>query len=497
MGRRTTSWQGVRIHTIGHSTRTLDELLGLLRGAGVAILADIRTIPRSRRNPQFDGASLAATLGARGLRYAHLARLGGLRRARKDSPNTAWRNASFRGFADYMGTPDFEAGLAELHALAAQGSVALMCAEAVPWRCHRSLVADALTARGAEVLHVTGGSRAHPHRVTPFAKIDGTRVTYPGEDADGGILATRAPFHLEATVRVLQRRPANRVEVWEGGRYRRVLAGADGPALVEVENRGSIDVPDVHFSIAHGSRSAAGKARLAETARRVLGLDVDPAPLQRLAASEPGLRPAASALRGMRPPRFAGLFETFANVVPFQQVSLDAGVSITGRLAERFGERLEHEGRRWLVFPTPQAVGSARLGSLRACGLSARKAESLRAIARAIDAGELSEEKIAGLPTSDALAALTELPGIGPWSASLVLLRGFGRLDVFPPGDVGAGRGLGGLLGLRSKASLGRVVERSGDRRGYLYFCALGASLLARGLIRAAPGSAGERPGVP
>lgn len=107
--------------------------------------------------------------------------LGGLRRRRKDSPNTAWRNASFQGFADYMLTEDFAAGLEELRKLAAQGRVALMCAEAVPWRCHRSLIADALTARGAKVEHITGKSHTNPHRMTPFARIEGTSVTYPGD----------------------------------------------------------------------------------------------------------------------------------------------------------------------------------------------------------------------------------------------------------------------------------------------------------------------------
>jgi DNA-3-methyladenine glycosylase II len=189
----------------------------------------------------------------------------------------------------------------------------------------------------------------------------------------------------------------------------------------------------------------------------------------------------------MRPPRFAEWFEAFANVVPFQQLSLDAGLAIVGRLAERFGKHLEHGGRRFDAFPTAHAIAEARLAALRACGLSARKAESLRYLARAIESGELTEGKIAGMSTDDALRALTELPGIGPWSAGLVLLRGLGRMDVFPPGDVGAANRLGALMRLRSRASLSRVVEGFGDQRGYLYFCALGGSLLAKDLIHAAP----------
>jgi uncharacterized protein (DUF488 family) len=179
---RTKSWRGVRILTVGHSTRTLDELVGLLRAFGVSVLADIRTIPRSRHNPQFNRDALRKTLGSRRIRYVHLPELGGLRRSRGDSPNTGWRNASFRGYADYMLSEAFEAGLEQLRALTAAGSVALMCAEAVPWRCHRSLVADMLQVRGAKVEHITSRTRATPHRLTPFARVEGKRVTYPGDE---------------------------------------------------------------------------------------------------------------------------------------------------------------------------------------------------------------------------------------------------------------------------------------------------------------------------
>jgi uncharacterized protein (DUF488 family) len=175
------SWRGVHVFTIGHSTRTLDELVEALRAFDVAIVADIRTVPRSRRNPQFDRSSLPRSLRNRRIRYAHLPRLGGLRHARKDSPNTGWRNASFRGYADHMQTDEFEAGLEELRALAEDGCVALMCAEAVPWRCHRSLVADALAARGAHVEHITSARRASPHRLTPFARVEGARLQYPAD----------------------------------------------------------------------------------------------------------------------------------------------------------------------------------------------------------------------------------------------------------------------------------------------------------------------------
>lgn len=173
------SWRGEHVYTVGHSTRTLDELVALLRAFEVTVLVDIRTIPRSRHNPQFNSDELRSRLRSRRIRYVRLAELGGLRRARKDSINMAWRNASFRGYADYMQTDDFEVGLAKLHEIAADRQIALMCAEAVPWRCHRSLVADALTARGAKVAHITSITRASPHRMTPFAVVKRARVTYP------------------------------------------------------------------------------------------------------------------------------------------------------------------------------------------------------------------------------------------------------------------------------------------------------------------------------
>ncbi len=172
-------WGKARILAIGHSTRTLDEFVDLLRSCGVATLVDVRTIPRSRRNPQFAQDALARSLPEAGIRYVHMGRLGGLRHPRKDSPNGGWRNASFRGYADHMQTGKFEEGLVELRALVRDGPVAIMCAEAVPWRCHRSLIADALFARGVVVEHIVGKSRTRPHRLTPFAVRDGRRVAYP------------------------------------------------------------------------------------------------------------------------------------------------------------------------------------------------------------------------------------------------------------------------------------------------------------------------------
>jgi uncharacterized protein (DUF488 family) len=162
----------------------LAELIALLRHYGVATLVDVRIMPRSRHNPQFNLEELAKALPEAGMAYAHLSRLGGLRRGLgAASPNGGWRNASFRAYADYMQTEDFTHGLEQLRSLADAGPVAIMCAEAVPWRCHRSLIADALTIRGVEVREIRSLARTEAHKLTPFARIDGLRITYPAVDA--------------------------------------------------------------------------------------------------------------------------------------------------------------------------------------------------------------------------------------------------------------------------------------------------------------------------
>jgi uncharacterized protein (DUF488 family) len=166
--------------TVGHSTRPLDEFIDLLRAHAVQLLADIRTVPRSRRNPQFNTNTLPVSLGEAGVDYVHIPGLGGLRKPRPDSPNAGWKNDSFRGYADYMQTPEFADNIAYLLALATERTVALMCAESVPWRCHRSLVADALTARGVAVEHIMSPTRRQPHKLTAFARVEGERVTYSG-----------------------------------------------------------------------------------------------------------------------------------------------------------------------------------------------------------------------------------------------------------------------------------------------------------------------------
>jgi uncharacterized protein (DUF488 family) len=171
------------ICTIGHSTHPLDEFIELLRINEVVHVLDVRTVPRSRHNPQFGIEVLPASLHAAGIKYTHLPGLGGLRRARPDSPNGGWRNASFRGYADYMQTPEFAENVEHVKRLAATERCTLMCAEAVPWRCHRSLVADALTVRGVRVEDIVGPKARKLHKLTPWARADGLRITYPPEPA--------------------------------------------------------------------------------------------------------------------------------------------------------------------------------------------------------------------------------------------------------------------------------------------------------------------------
>jgi len=169
------------VMTIGHSTHTIEEFILLLQAHGATCVVDVRTVPRSRHNPQFNKASLPRSLKKAGLGYVHAPGLGGLRHAKGDSPNVGWRNTSFRGYADYMQTPEFEKALDKLIELAKQDRIALMCAETVPWRCHRSLIADALLVRGIRTEDIMSATRRQVHTLTPFAKVRDTAITYPTE----------------------------------------------------------------------------------------------------------------------------------------------------------------------------------------------------------------------------------------------------------------------------------------------------------------------------
>jgi hypothetical protein len=173
--------------TIGHSTRTIEEFVGRLRAHGVERLVDVRSIPKSRRVPQFNSDALAAALRKQGIEYLHMKSLGGLRHAKKDSANLGWRNASFRGYADYMATEEFRASISRLLELAGDKRTAIMCAEAVPWRCHRSLIGDALLIRGVNVEDIMTATSTRPHELTPFAKVEGLDISYPSGAEQGSL----------------------------------------------------------------------------------------------------------------------------------------------------------------------------------------------------------------------------------------------------------------------------------------------------------------------
>jgi uncharacterized protein (DUF488 family) len=171
----------MRLYTIGHSTRSSDELAALLRDHDIALLADIRRYPGSKRYPHFASEAMAAWLPEHGVAYLHMPELGGRRKALPDSPNTAWRNEQFRAYADYMVTDEFRAAIDKLLALANDQTAAIMCAEAVPWRCHRNLVADELARRGIEVVHIIGTSSVKTHAMNEHAVVEGDHLIYPGE----------------------------------------------------------------------------------------------------------------------------------------------------------------------------------------------------------------------------------------------------------------------------------------------------------------------------
>lgn len=201
--------------SIGHSTRSIEEFIRLLQAHDVTRVVDVRTIPRSRHNPQFNRDALPASLKKAGVGYTHLAELGGRRPTTRDSINTGWRNASFRGYADYMQTPEFREGVEQLIRLAREDRLALMCAEAVPWRCHRSLIEDALWVRGIPSEDIMTATLRRQHALTPFAKVRGTRITYPA------IMTRSAAKPIKVAAERAQATRAPRSVTAKGGRTRR------------------------------------------------------------------------------------------------------------------------------------------------------------------------------------------------------------------------------------------------------------------------------------
>ncbi len=279
-------------------------------------------------------------------------------------------------------------------------------------------------------------------------------------------LAAPPPFDLPLTARVLARSPHNVIDrVDAAGEWSRVVALPRGPSLVRARQRGA------RILVEAEPAAAADRRALAAFVTRLFALGADLAPFRRRLAREPGFAEVARRCAGLHPQRFPSLFEALANGIACQQLSLDAGLTRLARLAERFGPRTRDGAR--VGPPDPARVAEAPLPLLREAGLPAPRAAALRELAR-MPLDRLADE-LAPLSDEEARARLRELPAVGPWTADYVLLRGLGRLDVFPAGDVGAARTLGRILGraLDPRAAAA-IAARFAPQRGMLYFCMLG-----------------------
>lgn len=296
-------------------------------------------------------------------------------------------------------------------------------------------------------------------------------------------ISVSAPFDLRLTVSALRRLPTSALYPLVSDEFRFVAPLASEPRLLAVR---SIAVGGTVGALQCGALDGELGAVEVEEARRLiawmLNAQFDLAPLLALVASEPELARLAARLAGMKPPRFPSLWEAFCQIVPFQLVSLSAAIATLNRFVWALGPIREYQGITYWGVPSPERVLAAETDELRACGLSMAKIQTLRGLAERALAGELDGATLAGFTDAEAVARLTRLPGIGPWSAQVALLRGLGRLSVFPAGDSGATRGLRELFSDREDASAASaaLLQRLGDWRGYLYFILLGRRLLAQ-----------------
>jgi DNA-3-methyladenine glycosylase II len=289
------------------------------------------------------------------------------------------------------------------------------------------------------------------------------------------VLPVEPPYRLDLTAAVLRRFSTNAVDaIVAGGIYRRAMLTPRGPVVVEVRQTRS-DAVRLVVSGAPAARRGTPKI-----VRRMLGLDADVSAFERRARSVAWLAPIARRMLGVRPPRYPTLWEACANAVVFQQISLHAASAIMHRLVDALGTVVAHGAATLRAFPEPASVARASGEALRAAGLSAGKVAALREIGATLDAGGLTEAGLERLSSPGAAEALTRLRGIGPWTAAIVLLRGLGRLDVFPENDSGAARSLA-FLGGGKPVATAPVLELLGDQRGMLYYHLLLARLEARG----------------
>jgi DNA-3-methyladenine glycosylase II len=302
------------------------------------------------------------------------------------------------------------------------------------------------------------------------------------------VVRARAPFRLDLTVWALRRRALNEVDAWDGSTYRRMLVLDGEPVEIGVTQAGGTEEPVLHVAL-EPLRSAArestrGEARAALERMLSPGLDLDP--FYALAGADPKLAPLAARFRGLRPPRFASIFECLVNAVALQQLSLDAGLTLVNRLARAFGASASAAGSGVLAFPGHAELAAARPESIHALGFSLRKATTIVAIATAAREGRLELESLATRTDDEVVELLTAIPGIGRWSAEYTLLRGLGRLHVFPGDDVGARKNLARWLGLEKPLDYAGVEGAVAGWRPYaglVYFHLLLDRLVSRGVV--------------
>lgn len=291
------------------------------------------------------------------------------------------------------------------------------------------------------------------------------------------LIPVREPFDLRLTVGALRRLPSSRLYRLVGDEFRFLAPLYSGHLLLSVRaSSGALECVALDCSL---DRIQAEEAQA--LVGWMLGADRDLSPVMEIVHDDYELGPLAQRLVGMKPPRFASLWEAFCQIVPFQQVSLSAAISVLNRLTEALGPRCEVDGERYVGIPQPQTLLGADVSILRQCGLSAAKIQTLRGLAeRALD-GALEARAFAGVSDDGVLLQLTKIPGIGPWSAHVAMLRGLGRLSVFPSGDAGAIRSLREVYAQSARPDdvARETLARLGDWRGYLYFMLLGRRLLA------------------
>jgi DNA-3-methyladenine glycosylase II len=298
------------------------------------------------------------------------------------------------------------------------------------------------------------------------------------------VLHPRAPFRLDLTVWALRRRALNEVDAWDGSTYRRVLLLEDLPVDVAVTQQAAADAPELRVTLNSTANRSNVQAETHVALARMLSLGVDIDPFYSLAATDPVLAPLAARFRGLRPPRFASVFECLVNAVAMQQLSLEAGLTLLNRLSRSYGASSSAAENHARAFPEPAELAHVQPEAIRALGFSLRKANTIVAIADAALEGQLDLESLAAREDGQVVETLTQIPGIGRWSAEYTLLRGLGRLHVFPGDDVGARKNLARWLGLAEPLDYAGVQHAVADWRPYaglIYFHLLLDRLAARG----------------